>query len=156
MVVIGAAYGRFVGLGLVQVIGGSFKDPGIYAILGTAAFMAGLSRLTVSLCVILIEITNDLENLLPIMLVVFIARFIADAITHPMFDSQIEAKHIPFLEPDPAKEMKILMCKHIMAKKVKFLCEKDTIANILEVCICYFYRCITSSHYLSGAHKYNT
>lgn len=42
-------------------------------------------------------------------------------------------KHIPYLEPTPAKEMKILMCKHIMAKRPKFLAEKDTIEHILAV-----------------------
>lgn len=70
MVVIGAAYGRFIGLILMYIYGSEFNDPGIFAIMGTAAFMAGVSRLTVSLTVIIIEITNDLANLLPIMLVI--------------------------------------------------------------------------------------
>lgn len=47
-------------------------------------------------------------------------------------------KHIPYLEPTPVKEMKILMCKHIMAKRVKYLAEKDTIEHILMVLISFY------------------
>lgn len=139
MIVIGAAYGRLVGLAVrymygVDENGTNSIDPGLYAVMGAAAFMAGVSRLTVSLTVIIIEITDDLANLLPIMLVVMTAKFVADFIIHPLFDKQIEMKHIPYLEPEPCKEMKILMCKHIMAKHPKCLTERDNIGNILNVC----------------------
>lgn len=107
--------------------------------MGAAAFMAGVSRLTVSLTVIIIEITNDLANLLPIMIVVMTAKIVADFIIHPLFDKQIEMKHIPYLEPNPVKEMKILMCKHIMAKRPKCCAEKETIGNILNVCDFYYF-----------------
>lgn len=125
-------YGRIVGLGIYYIYG--HVDPGIYAVMGAAAFMAGVSRLTVSLTVIIIEITDDLANLLPIMLVVMTAKIVADFVIHPLFDQQITMKHIPYLEPNPVKEMKILMCKHIMAKHPNCLVEKDTIGNILAVC----------------------
>lgn len=107
--------------------------PGVYAIMGAAAFMAGVSRLTVSLTVILIEITNDLTNLIPIMVSVMTAKWIADPIIHPYFDKLVLMKHIPFLEPTPTKEMKLLMCKHIMARKPKYFYEKEKIGKILAV-----------------------
>lgn len=108
-------------------------DPGVYAIMGAGAFMSGVSRLTVSLTVILIEITNDLANLLPLMLVVMTAKWTADALIHPYFDVLIEMKHIPYLEPNPTKEMKLLMCKHIMARKPKYFLEKEKVGKILTV-----------------------
>lgn len=131
MVVIGAAYGRLIGVLLANTFGDI--NPGIYAIMGAAAFMAGVSRLTVSLSVIIIEITNDLPTLLPIMLVVMVAKIVADTIIHPLFDKQIEMKHIPYLEPNPVKEMKILLSKHIMAKHPRCVSEKETIGNLLSL-----------------------
>jgi chloride channel 7 len=131
MIVVGSAYGRMVGL-LVRLMFPS-ADPGIYAIMGAAAFMAGVSRLTVSLTVILIEITNDLANLLPLMLVVMTAKWVADPIIHPFFDKLIEMKHIPYLEPNPTKEMKLLQCRHIMARKPKYFKEKEKIGKILLI-----------------------
>jgi H+/Cl- antiporter ClcA len=43
-------------------------EPGIYAVIGAASFLAGTSRMTISLSVIMLEITNDLSFLPPIML----------------------------------------------------------------------------------------
>jgi chloride channel 7 len=73
-----------------------------------------------------------LANLLPLMLVVMTAKWVADPIIHPYFDKLIEMKHIPYLEPTPTKEMKLLMCKHIMARKAKFFFEKEKIGKILQ------------------------
>jgi chloride channel 7 len=133
MMVMGASYGRLVGLILGDLYS-QFTDPGIFAIVGMAAFLAGVSRLSISLTVIVIETTNDLANLLPIMLAVMAAKFVADSINHPIFDSQIAIKNIPFLEP-PVKEMNVLMCKHIMASDPKYFMEKDRVGNIMTVCM---------------------
>lgn len=48
----GSLFGRLVGLG----IGNS--SPGVFAMVGSGAFLAGVSRMTVSLCVILVELTG--------------------------------------------------------------------------------------------------
>ena len=45
----------------------SWMDPGAIALIGAASFFAGVSRLTISLTVIMIEITNDVTMLLPVM-----------------------------------------------------------------------------------------
>jgi chloride channel 7 len=68
------------------------------------------------------------------MLVVMVAKWIADPIIHPYFDKLIELKNIPYLEPSPSKEMKLLMCKHIMAKKPDCFAEKETLLHISQVC----------------------
>ncbi|GAM18800.1 hypothetical protein SAMD00019534_019750 [Acytostelium subglobosum LB1] len=134
MIVIGAAYGRAVGVIVRLIVQNDPRvDPGAYALMGAAAFMAGVSRLTISLSVILIETTNELQYLLPLMVTVMVAKWTADALIHPLFDILIEMKYIPYLEPHSGKAMKILMCKHIMAKKPVYLLEKDTLGRVLEV-----------------------
>ena len=47
----GALFGRLVG----QTI--STTSPGIFAMVGAAAFLAGVSRMTISLCVIMFEVS---------------------------------------------------------------------------------------------------
>lgn len=61
MLVIGATMGRVVGVMMVDVFGvhadsvfWEWLDPGAFALIGAAAFFAGVSRLTVSLTVIMI------------------------------------------------------------------------------------------------------
>ena len=53
---------------------------------------------TIALTVIMIEITNDVRFLLPIMLSAVAG--VADAITHSLYHAIIEAKCLPFLNPE--------------------------------------------------------
>jgi chloride channel 7 len=75
-------------------------DPGAFALIGAAAFFGGVSRLTIALTVIMIEITNDVRFLLPIMLSVMVAKWVADSITHSLYHALMEAKCLPFLNPE--------------------------------------------------------
>ena len=47
--------------------------PGTYALIGAASFLGGVVRMTISLTVILIESTNEIEYGLPIMLTVMVS-----------------------------------------------------------------------------------
>jgi len=79
-IMIGATYGRLVGMLMVKIYGPDLIDEGTYALLGAASFLGGSMRMTVSLCVIMVEITNNL-NLLPlIMLVLLISKAVGDGL----------------------------------------------------------------------------
>ena len=80
----------------------SFVDPGAFALIGAAAFFSGVSRLTIALTVIMIEITNDVRFLLPIMLAVMVAKWVADGLTHSLYHGIIETKCLPFLNAEIA------------------------------------------------------
>ena len=57
----------------VHTVPGSFwawMDPGAFALLGSVSFFAGVTRLTMSLTVIMVEITNDIHQLLLIMITI--------------------------------------------------------------------------------------
>jgi len=51
----GAFFGRLIGQWITSI------SPGISAMVGAAAFLAGVSRTTISLCVIMLELTDELE-----------------------------------------------------------------------------------------------
>lgn len=91
----GAFFGRLVG----QAIGDI--SPGIFAMVGAAAFLAGVSRMTLSLVVIMFELTGELEYIVPHMIAIMVAKWIADALElagvydlaqtvlgHPFLDSE--------------------------------------------------------------------
>ena len=48
--------------------------PGTYALIGAASFLGGVSRMTISLTVILIESANEIEYGLPILIAVIVSH----------------------------------------------------------------------------------
>ena len=54
--------------------------PGLYAMIGAAAALGGVTRMTVSLVVIMFELTGGLSYIVPIMVAVMISKWVGDAI----------------------------------------------------------------------------
>ena len=73
----GAAFGRLFGhlLHKLDHTSGTFADSGTYALMGAAAMLGGMARMTISLTVILLEATGDMQYVLPLMLTLMAARF---------------------------------------------------------------------------------
>ncbi|KAF1927404.1 uncharacterized protein M421DRAFT_6185 [Didymella exigua CBS 183.55] len=110
---IGGLFGRAVGLS-VQVFQSAFPhlfifsscEPdvpcvtaGTYAIVGAASALAGTTRMTVSIVVIMFELTGALTYVLPIMIAVMISKWIGDAISpRGIYESWIHFKGYPFLD----------------------------------------------------------
>lgn len=65
-----------------SVFGYSSVYSGTYALIGAAAFLGGVVRMTISLTVILIESTNEISYGLPIMLVLMVGYGIVMHHTH--------------------------------------------------------------------------
>jgi chloride channel 7 len=79
----GAAFGRLVGhiLHKLDNTRGTFADSGTYALMGAAAITSGIARMTISLTVMVLEATGDMQYVLPLMLTVMSARFIGNIFT---------------------------------------------------------------------------
>ncbi|VDK26334.1 unnamed protein product [Anisakis simplex] len=61
-------------------IGKDCVMPGLYAMVGAAAALGGVTRMTVSLVVIMFELTGSLEFIVPTMVAVMFAKWVGDAI----------------------------------------------------------------------------
>ena len=73
--------------------------PGTYAIIGAAAAVAGVTRMTVSIVVIMFELTGALDYLLPIMIAVMISKWVGDAFSRRgIYESWIHFNEYPFLD----------------------------------------------------------
>ena len=93
----GAFFGRLVGQGIGSI------SPGIFAMVGAAAFLAGVSRMTLSLVVIMFELTGELEYVVPHMIAILVAKWIADALEKEgVYDLAQTITGHPFLDIDRA------------------------------------------------------
>jgi len=98
----GAAFGRLCGhlLHKLDHTSGTFADSGTYALMGAAAVLGGMARMTISLTVILLEATGDMQYVLPLMLTLMAARFTGNVFNEGLYDIHIKLKDIPFLEAE--------------------------------------------------------
>lgn len=93
----GALFGRLLGQLIPSI------SPGIFAMVGAAAFLAGVSRMTLSICVIMFELTGALEYVVPHMVAIMVAKWTADAFSaEGVYDLAQTILGHPFLNPDHA------------------------------------------------------
>jgi len=96
----GACLGRCLGIFLHR-FGGAAIHPGVYAMVGAAAVLGGVCRVTISLVVIMYELTSALQLIVPFMLSVLTAKWVGDCFTHGIYDCYIRLRGYPYLhEPD--------------------------------------------------------
>lgn len=110
---IGALYGRAIGL-MVELLQTAHPSwlifsscepdiqcvtPGTYAIIGAASALGGATRMTVSIVVIMFELTGALTYVLPIMIAVMLSKWVGDVISSKgIYESWIQFKGYPFLD----------------------------------------------------------
>ena len=127
---VGATFGRMIGI-LVKAMQSAFPSwsmfaacnphepcitPGTYAMLGAAAGLAGVTRITVAVVVIMFELTGALTYILPIMLVVGTAKLVADLNGKGgISDRAIKFNGYPYLEQE----------EHIFGAEVGSLIQKQ-------------------------------
>ena len=146
MLLIGGLYGRVLGRICVDIFGvqngpyWDWMDPGAFALLGAVSFFGGVTRLTMSLAVIMVEITNDIQFLLLIIVTIMFAKWTGDLITHSLYHSLLEHKCIPFLDSEPlvringrTETLESHTVGEVMSSPVKTLREVETLTNLVDV-----------------------
>ncbi|XP_069193313.1 H(+)/Cl(-) exchange transporter 5 isoform X7 [Procambarus clarkii] len=115
----GAIIGRLVGIGMEQLAYFNFSShnqdwavfagecstgencitPGLYAMVGAAAVLGGVTRMTVSLVVIMFELTGGVRYIVPLMAAVMASKWIGDAFGREgIYDAHIILNGYPFLD----------------------------------------------------------
>ncbi len=93
----GALFGRLIGQAIPDI------SPGIFAMVGAAAFLAGVSRMTVSLTVIMFELTGEVDYIPPFMIAILTAKWVAEALSSEgVYDLAQTVLGHPFLDPEHA------------------------------------------------------
>ncbi|KAK4481952.1 hypothetical protein RD792_012865 [Penstemon davidsonii] len=130
VIVTGAAYGRFVGM---LVGSNSNLNHGLFAVLGSASLLGGSMRITVSLCVIILELTNNLLLLPLIMLVLLISKTIADVFNENIYDIIMTAKGLPYLEGHAEPYMRQLTVSDVVTGPLQIFHGIEKVGNIFHI-----------------------
>ncbi|KAF3970863.1 hypothetical protein ACB098_04G058800 [Castanea mollissima] len=129
VILAGACYGRLVGR-LFESI--SSLDTGLFALLGAASFLGGTMRMTVSLCIILLELTNDLLLLPLVMLVLLISKTVADNFNKGVYDQILKIKGLPYLEAHAEPYMRHLVARDVVSGPLVTFSGVEQVGNILH------------------------
>ncbi|XP_057762546.1 chloride channel protein CLC-c-like [Arachis stenosperma] len=129
VILAGAAYGRFIGT-LFKPI--ATLDTGLFALLGSASLLGGTMRMTVSICVILLELTNDLLLLPLVMVVLLISKTVGDSFNKGVYDQILKIKGIPYLEAHAEPYMQNLVARDVVSGLLITFSGIEKVGNILH------------------------
>ena len=89
--------------------------------------------MTMTVAVILAEVSDDVATLPACMLALAVARFVGDSLS-PSFDhGMIETLRVPFLRECPPSVFEVLTAKDVMAPRPVRLLEVTTVRDIVQV-----------------------
>lgn len=129
VILAGASYGRIVGTLLGPV---SDLDVGLFALLGSASFLGGTMRMTVSVCVILLELSNDLLMFPLAMLVILISKTVADSFNKGVYDQIVKMKGLPYMEAHAEPFMRQLMARDVITSPLVCFSGVEKVGNIVQ------------------------
>ncbi|KAJ9609059.1 chloride channel [Cladophialophora chaetospira] len=134
---IGALYGRALGV-IVELLHKHFSTsfvfatcepeglcvtPGTYAIVGAASALAGVTRMTASIVVIMFELTGALTYVLPIMIAVMLAKWIGDVFSsRGIYESWIQFNEYPYLENKEDTSLPHVLVSGLMTRVEEMKC----------------------------------
>ncbi|XP_036681093.1 H(+)/Cl(-) exchange transporter 7 isoform X3 [Balaenoptera musculus] len=128
---IGAAWGRLFGISLSYLTGAAvWADPGKYALMGAAAQLGGIVRMTLSLTVIMMEATSNVTYGFPIMLVLMTAKIVGDVFIEGLYDMHIQLQSVPFLHWEAPVTSHSLTAREVMSTPVTCLRRREKPARL--------------------------
>lgn len=130
MIVTSASYGRMVG---ILVDKRSNISHGLFAVLGAASFLGGSMQTTVSLCVIMLELTNNLLLLPLIMMVLLVSKTVANIFNANIYDLIMKAKGLPYLETHAEPYMRQLTVGDVVTGPLQMFNGIEKVRNIVFV-----------------------
>ncbi|KAK4491276.1 hypothetical protein RD792_002012 [Penstemon davidsonii] len=130
VILAGSSYGRLVGRLLGSLSSG--LDVGLFSLLGAASFLGGTMRMTVSLCVILLELTDNLLMLPLMMLVLLISKSVADSFNKGVYDQIVKMKGLPYMESHAEPYMRHLVAGDVCSGPLITFSSVEKVGNILH------------------------
>ncbi|KAJ4801930.1 Chloride channel protein [Rhynchospora pubera] len=130
VILTGATYGRLIGM-----LMGSYSnlDHGLFAVLGSASLLGGSMRITVSVCIMLLELTDNLLLLPLVMLVLLISKTVADVFTENVYDLLVKLKGFPYLETHAEPYMRQLTVADVVTGPLQVFNGVEKVGNIVHV-----------------------
>lgn len=111
-----------------------FLNPGKYALIGAAANLGGVLRMTISLTVILMETTGiETSFFFPLIITLISAKWVGDYFNEGIYDIQVKVNHVPMLPWEPLPHYLGLKASNIMSSPVVCIKLRDKSKYIYDI-----------------------
>jgi CBS domain-containing protein len=131
-ILIGCSMGNLVGslLKSFEII--SIYESQTYAIIGSATVIAGITRCTFSLAVLMMETAQDVNLFIPMMMAVMIANSVGNLFSTGIYHNGCISKNIPLISPKLSLRAKHYECHELMSVPVHYFRKTDSIGKIFN------------------------
>jgi len=107
----GAIIGRAFGEAGLQL--GWDIHPGVYALMGSTGMLSGFSRMTISLAMIMLEITNSMRLLVPLIVTILTSKIVADRLSPSVNHVILSLNNRIHILEDELSEDRIMVLEHL-------------------------------------------
>jgi chloride channel 7 len=108
------------------------KVPMVKMLVGAAAQLGGIVRMTISLTVILTEATSEVAFGFPIMIVLMVAKWVGDLVNEGLYDEHVDLAQVPLLAWSAPPATAHRRAPEIMSAPVVVLRPVEKLAVILK------------------------
>ncbi|CAH0719483.1 unnamed protein product, partial [Brenthis ino] len=129
----GAGWGRLLAILIQYTLPDTEINPAKYALVGAAAQLGGVVRMTISLTVILIETTGQISNALPLIVTLVVAKWTGDFFTEGIYDIHIQLAGVPLLPWEPPPLAHNVYASEVMSHPVFALRTVENVGHIVEI-----------------------
>ena len=130
-ILVGCSLGRILGLFIETNIEESVQMA-TYATIGAASVLAGYSRMSFSLAVIMLETTENVNLFLPIIFALFISFTVGRIFNRSLYAASLVSKSVPFLVETVPAFNRNLRAEAIMSRPVISLAKKCKVSDIAD------------------------
>ena len=95
--------------------------------------LAGYTRLSFSLAVIMLETTENVNLFLPIIFALFISFAVGRIFNRSLYAASLNFKSVPFLTESVPPENQLIKAEAVMSRPVTCLAKKSNVETIYEI-----------------------
>ena len=89
--------------------------------------------MTISLCVIMLELTNDITLALPVVLALAVSKAAGDLLSESIYEVHVELMGAPYLDHEPPKSFEKLTAMAVMTREVHTTTLRTTAKAVQEL-----------------------
>tara|TARA_B110000285_G_scaffold53529_1_gene61023 strand:- start:83 stop:607 length:525 start_codon:yes stop_codon:yes gene_type:complete len=105
-----------------------------YVILGMGAMLAGYTRMTYSLVVIVMETSQNVNIFMPVVIAVGMSNFMGGLCNRSLYEKAVRAKQMPILIPGVPHCNRLVRAEQFMSKDVVAIRAVESLDNIYKAC----------------------